>query len=111
GGSSTLNDQGADLRIGQGNFFGPGTVLNLGRFSLRDPLVYATANVATSHGWHTRVDASLIDGSLTVAPSGTTPGERLPYWPSYADATPDQRAKYLDWLGTGRCDKNFELGY
>jgi uncharacterized tellurite resistance protein B-like protein len=110
-GRSTLNDQGADLRPGQGDFFGPGTVLNLGRFSVREPLVYATASISTFHGWQTSVDASLIDGSLPIAPSGTEPAEQLPYWPSYSEATPQQRAKYLDWLAAGRCDPRVELGY
>ncbi|WP_425619075.1 TerB N-terminal domain-containing protein [Anatilimnocola sp. NA78] len=106
-GPSTLNEQGAVFRAGAGDFFGRGTVINLGRVAIRDPLVYATAG---THSFHV-LDASLIDGSLPVAPPGTNPIDRLPYWPSYSDATPQQRARYLDWLGTNRCDPRIELGY
>src|SRR4029078_12037980 len=92
----TLNEQGAQLASGQ-TFFGIGTLLNLGRFAIRDPLVYATAN-ANPYSWNGTPDASLIDGSLPVPPSGSVTADRLPYWPSYTDSSPDQRAKYLDWL-------------
>ncbi|WP_254508167.1 tellurite resistance TerB family protein [Anatilimnocola floriformis] len=106
-GGHTLNEQGANLRPGAGDFFGRGTTLNLGRFALSEPLVYVTAGLPSFKA----PDASLIDGSLPIAPPGANPKDRLPYWPSYAEATSQQRAKYLDWLAGGRRDPAIELGY
>ncbi len=98
--------QGAKLPAGNVHFFGAGTVLDLGRGVLESPFVYATPNPCLGN-----FDASLIDGSLDVAPTGSKPNERLSYWPSYFDATPAQRSCYLDWLIRGRCDPEIEIGY
>ena len=87
-------------------FYGPGAQLDLGRGVLEWPLVYASG--ASYKG---TFDASLIDGTLKVAPPGTRVGEQLPYWPSYYDCSPAQRSRYLDWLLAGRSDPDVELGY
>jgi uncharacterized tellurite resistance protein B-like protein len=69
---------------------------------LMGPMVYVSSDPRTE-------DASTI---VTVAPVGRTSlATPLPYWPSYAGATPDQRAKYLDWLMKEREDRSIEVGY
>lgn len=66
------------------------------------PMVYVSSDPRTE-------DASTI---VTVAPVGRTSlATPLPYWPSYAGATPDQRARYLDWLMKERDDRSIEIGY
>ncbi|HUG67754.1 MAG TPA: TerB N-terminal domain-containing protein [Pirellulaceae bacterium] len=87
-------------------FYGPGSELDLGRGVLKWPLVYGTG--AAQRG---NFDASLIDGTLPVAPPGSPVGEGLPYWPNYYDCSPAQRARYLDWLLSGKSDPDIELGY
>ncbi len=87
-------------------FYGPGTELDLGRGVLKWPLVYVTG--APQQG---SFDASLIDGTLPVAPSGAVVREGLPYWPNYYDCSPAQRSRYLDWLLSGKSDPDAELGY
>lgn len=87
-------------------FFGPGSKLDLGRGVLKQPLVYATG--APRRG---TFDASLIDCTLTVASPDAAVEERLPYWPNYYDCSPAQRARYLDWLLSGKRDPSVELGY
>ncbi|TWT31795.1 tellurite resistance TerB family protein [Blastopirellula retiformator] len=87
-------------------YYGPGTELDLGRGVVKWPLVYATGKPGRG-GWH----ASVIDGSLSVAPAGSQVAEPLSYWPSYYDCSPSQRAKYLDWLLTGKSDPDIDLGY
>ncbi len=87
-------------------FFGPGRRLDLGRGVLEGPLVYATAYANSG-----RFDASLIDATLRVASAGATPRHELPYWPSFYESSPAQRAHYLDWLLAGRRDPKVELGY
>lgn len=80
--------------------------LNVGFGEVVAPLVYATAS--SQRG---RFDASLIDGSLPVTSDTPTYADALPYWPTYFDATPQQRKTYLDWLLGGRSDPDIELGY
>ncbi|MCH8047866.1 MAG: TerB N-terminal domain-containing protein [Planctomycetes bacterium] len=96
----------ANLPIDNVYFYGPGTELDLGRGVVKWPLVYATgaAQRGTFH-------ASLIDGTLPVAPAGAPDAEGLPYWPNYYDCSPAQRSHYLDWLLSGKNDPNAELGY
>jgi len=87
-------------------FFGPGATLDVGRDVMTSPLVYATAD-----NRHNFFDASLIDGTLPVAPPHPSVTERLPYWPSYYQCSPQQRSRYLGWLIGGRSDPETELGY
>ena len=55
---------------------------------------------------------AFIDAGLSVAKLGTDiPGETLPYWPNYSDISPQSRATYLDWLASGRADKQYGAGY
>lgn len=106
GGIRSLTQAGANLPPHSVMFYGSGTVLQLDRVHIHSPLVYATA---VAH--HGSFDASLIDGSLPIAGPNPGPTERLPYWPTYQDASPQQRSKYLDWLAAGRSDPTIELGY
>jgi uncharacterized tellurite resistance protein B-like protein len=101
--NTTVNDQ--RLRRSDVQFFGPGTVVNLGYGSLASPLVYATGGKFD----HIR-DASLIELGLVVAKQSDT-SERLGYWPSYHNCSPGQRAAYLQWLYGGRTQQVAELGY
>jgi uncharacterized tellurite resistance protein B-like protein len=87
-------------------FFGPGRCLDLGIGTLDGPLVYATA--CPNGG---RFDASLIDATLRVIPAAAISQKELPYWPTYYESSPAQRAQYLNWLLTGRRDPKIELGY
>lgn len=86
-------------------FFGPGTIVNLGYGGLADALVYATGG-----RFDQLRDASLIELGLPVAKESDT-SERLGYWPSYRDCNPGQRAAYLQWLYGGRPQQVAELGY
>ncbi len=57
-------------------------------------------------------DASLINPKLKV--DWTSPdyqGANMSYWPSYSQIQPSSRAAYLDWLSSGRCDPNANIGY
>lgn len=80
--------------------------LDVGFGELSAPLIYAT-----SKAYKGAFDASLVDGSLSVASQTSPRCQPLPYWPTYYDASPEQRKAYLDWLIGGRCDPKVELGY
>ena len=61
--------------------------------------------------WKRENDAA-IDPGLPVAKNGTDySGDGMPYWPSYRDINPRERATYLDWLAGGRSDKRIGPGY
>lgn len=99
GASSTHNP----LLGGRGSdFYGPGTVLEVGGRKILSPLTYVSPRGEGA-------DASTIILSLSVGrASRATP---LSYWPSYADADPDQRAQHLDWLAGGRQDPGVAISY
>lgn len=103
GENSTADDQ--RPRSNDVQFFGPGTVVNLGFGSLASPLVYATGGK-----FDQLRDASLIELGLVVAKQSDS-SERLGYWPSYHNCSPGQRAAYLQWLYGGRTHQVAELGY
>lgn len=54
-------------------------------------------------------DAGTVVTSLKVGRG--TRATQMGYWPSYIDATPDQRALYLDWMAGGRSDPEVPIGY
>ena len=53
-----------------------------------------------------------IDPGLSVAKIGSDiSGDSMPYWPSYSAINPRARATYLDWLASGRANKQYGVGY
>ncbi len=83
-------------------FVGPGQTQVVAGRTLANPMTY----FATAHLYG---EASAIDPALPV---GSGPyAEGLPYWPSYAAATSHQRARYLDWLASGKADPAVPIGY
>ena len=64
----------------------------------------------SEEGWGRRCKA-YIDPSLSVARQVHGTPQDPPYWPSYSDLTPEQRAFYLDWLTAGRRDGAVGVGY
>ena len=58
------------------------------------------------------VEPALIDPTLPVDRSiADCHQNRLNYWPSYSEATPQARGAYLHWLNTGRKDPAADIGY
>lgn len=67
-----------------------------------------------SRGRGTNVSNGYIDRNLPVR-KGAVPDSAavppLPYWPNYANISPDQRRIYIDWLVGGRQDPRINVGY
>lgn len=83
-------------------FYGPHHSVAVAGRTLDGPLAYVMRD-------ERQADASTIVTSLRVA---TRLGaEPLPYWPTYAGASPAQRAVYLDWHANGRGDPEVPIGY
>jgi uncharacterized tellurite resistance protein B-like protein len=83
-------------------FFGASDTVSVAGRTLRGPLAYVVATGSDA-------DASAIVSSLRVGNAAIA--EDLPYWPTYSQATPSQRARYLDWLAAGRSDPRVAIGY
>jgi tellurite resistance protein len=45
------------------------------------------------------------------APQADVEGHSMPYWPSYSEISPAARRAFLDWLGGGRRDPAYGIGY
>ncbi len=79
-------------------------------YSLEGGLIYVGKGLLGGNGW--QQDAALIDPSLPVSKQSDDYSMRsLNYWPSYAEATPEARAAYLNWLAKGRSDPHVDMGY
>ncbi|MBB75655.1 MAG: hypothetical protein CMJ75_14210 [Planctomycetaceae bacterium] len=52
-----------------------------------------------------------IDPSLPVAGKVRREVPNMPYWPGYADISPEHRAIYLKWLAGGRMRSDLDAGY
>jgi tellurite resistance protein len=87
---------------GTSRFFGPGTVVDIAGRRLVAPLVYIGSTMSGA-------DASTVMAKLPVGRAESA--APLPYWPSYYEASPDQRAHYLDWLASGRRSEVSDVGY
>lgn len=86
-------------------WYGPNTNFDLQGFRISNPCTY----VGSVQNHDRNSEPSQIDRSLPVRQAATaTP---LPYWPSYANATPEQRCIYLAWLGSDRKKLPPEDGY
>lgn len=83
-------------------FVGPNETISIAGRNIARPLTFVAATTAGA-------DASTIVTSLPVGDARRA--APLPYWPSYSESDPDQRARYLDWMAGGRTDPNIEIGY
>lgn len=83
-------------------FHGPHDSVTVAGRILQGPLAYVMRDERNA-------DASTIITSLRVTTQ--LGAEPLPYWPTYAGASPAQRAVYLDWHAGGRCDPEIAIGY
>ncbi|WP_227105494.1 tellurite resistance TerB family protein [Chromobacterium rhizoryzae] len=52
-----------------------------------------------------------IDPAKKVAAAGDYQERQLDYWPSYSEATPTARRAYLNWLASGKCDPDADIGF
>ena len=86
-----------------GRFFGKAEQLQLAGRTIPSPLTYVAEFASAAN------DASTVVSTLPVGNGAHA--LPLPYWPSYASADPDQRARYLDWMAGGRQDPSVPIGY
>ncbi|MGL4534845.1 MAG: TerB N-terminal domain-containing protein [Fusobacteriaceae bacterium] len=78
--------------------------VEIGKFEISDALIY-TKNSAYDDDFSSTVT---LDSSIG---SSDKELDKLGYWPSYQNLTDNQRAKYLEWLASGRNSVLEEVGY
>ena len=81
-----------------------GTSVKVHQYTLPDGLFYFSAGSSDR-------EPSLVDASLPIGRLDDYRVRNLDYYPTYASASPDARASYLNWLATGRRDPHADPGY
>lgn len=84
---------------------GKGEEIKKGPYSIKNPFTYI------SNGKPDYDDVSCINLKLKVGKPNRQLNENLGYYPSYDQISPDQRAKYLNWLSGDRKDVLDDIGY
>lgn len=80
-------------------WYGPGSLLKVAGFTLRDPLVYASANPSQRSNWATDPSEILLHAEVR-RPRGALAD--MGYWPWYSRLEPEHRYCYLEWLASGK---------
>lgn len=98
----------APAGFGEGRWVPPGERVVVAGVSLPGGMLYVGGKLKTLNGC---TDPCLISGQHTVAHVGNYRSRQMGYWPSYADASPEERRAYLNWLSDGRSDPDCDIGY
>jgi hypothetical protein len=85
----------------------PGRSAAVANVTLASGMLYVGSGMPSVSGGE--IEPALIDPALPVR--RTDSAQRMPYWPSYSQISPEARAEYLNWLSTGRRDPSVQLGY
>lgn len=80
-------------------WFGRGTTLHVGGFTLRDPCVYASHS-SSQRSWDAVDPSEILIGAPAVRPRSPLP--EMGYWPWYSRIEPAHRYLYLEWLAGGK---------
>jgi len=81
------------------------TPITIHGYTIKNPFTYC------SYGSVSPDEASCLDTTLALGQPYNTNTSPLPYWPRYSQINPDQRAKYITWLSTGKDEDLDEIGY
>ena len=86
-----------------------GVHVKISRYAIDGGLFYYGENLPAVAG--TGLEPSLVDDTLKIGDEDDFNVRQLGYWPSFADAEPDARAAFLNWLANGRRDPTADIGY
>ncbi|MHB1991389.1 tellurite resistance TerB family protein [Metallibacterium scheffleri] len=98
----------APAGFGEGRWVPPGESVVVAGVNLPGGMLYVGGRLKTLSG---STDPCLISGQHTVARVGNYRSRQMGYWPSYADASPEERRAYLNWLSEGRSNPDCDIGY
>lgn len=98
----------APAGFGDGRWVPPGESIQVAGVNLPGGMLYVGGRLKAPNG---DTDPCLISGQLNVARVGNYRARQMGYWPSYADASPEERRAYLNWLSEGRSNPDCDIGY
>lgn len=98
----------APTGFGEGRWVPPGESIEVAGVHLPGGMLYVGGRLKALNGG---TEPCLISGQCTVARVGNYRARQMGYWPSYADASPEERRAYLNWLSEGRSDPDCDIGY
>lgn len=98
----------APAGFGDGRWVPPGESVEVAGVSLPGGMLYVGARLKALNGG---TAPCLISGQHTVARVGNFRVRQMGYWPSYAEASPEERRAYLNWLSEGRSNPDCDIGY
>lgn len=94
--------------FGDGRWVPPGEKIEVAGVNLPGGMLYVGGKLKSLNGG---AEPCLISGQYTVARVGNFQSRHMGYWPSYAEASPEQRRAYLNWLSDGRSHPDCDMGY
>lgn len=98
----------APAGFGEGRWIPPGESVTVAGVTLTSGMLYVGGRLKALSG---DAEPCLISGQHTVARVGNYRTRQMGYWPSYAEASPEERRAYLNWLSDGRSDPDCDIGY
>jgi uncharacterized tellurite resistance protein B-like protein len=94
--------------FGAGQWVPPGESVEVAGINLPGGMLYVGGKLKGLNGGP---EPCLISGQYTVARVGNFQSRHMGYWPSYAEASPEERRAYLNWLSDGRSHPDCDIGY
>lgn len=98
----------APAGLGDGQWVPAGQTVQVAGVVLPGGMIYIGRRLDAANG---QTDPCLINGQLKLARVGDYRQRQMGYWPSYAEASPNERRAYLDWLAEGRSHPECDIGY
>lgn len=94
--------------FGDGRWVPPGESIDVAGVNLPGGMLYVGRRLKALNGG---TEPCLISGQHIVARVGNYRARHMGYWPSYAEASPEERRAYLNWLSEGRSNPDCDIGY
>jgi len=94
--------------FGEGQWVQPGESIEVAGMNLPGGMLYVGGRLKGLNGGP---EPCLISGQYTVARVGNFQSHHMGYSPSYAEASPEERRAYLNWLSDGRSHPDCDIGY
>lgn len=98
----------APADYGEGRWMSPGESIEVAGVNLPGGMIYVGGRLKALNGG---TEPCLISGQCTVARVGNYRARQMGYWPSYIEASPEERRAYLNWLSEGRSHPDCDIGY
>lgn len=98
----------APAGFGEARWVPPGESIEVAGVNLPGGMLYVGGRLKALNG---DTEPCLIAGQHTVARVGNYRSRQMGYWPSYSEASPEERRAYLNWLSEGRSNPDCDIGY